>query len=67
MATRIGVLLILVGICLLVVHAVGWTNGDAYDLGGTMAIVGGALGVAVDGEVADDAPSTRRTRHRHSD
>ena len=54
MATRIGALLILVGICLLVVHAVGWVDGDFYDLGGVMAIVGGALGIAVDGEEADD-------------
>lgn len=50
MATRIGVLLIVFGICLLVVHAVGWTDGDAYDLGGILALVVGALGVASDGD-----------------
>ncbi len=54
MAARIGALLILAGICVLVVHAVGWTDGDAYDLGGVLAIVGGALGMAVDGEEADE-------------
>lgn len=53
MATRIGAALILAGICLLVIHAVGWTDGDAYDLGGVLVLVLGALGVAVDGEEAD--------------
>lgn len=53
MATRIGAALILAGVCLLVIHAVGWTNGDAYDLGGVLALVMGALGVAVDGEEVD--------------
>jgi hypothetical protein len=52
MATRIGAALILAGICM-VIHAVGWTNGDAYDLGGVLALVIGALGVAVDGEEVD--------------
>ncbi len=53
MATRIGAAVILAGVCLLVIHAVGWTNGDAYDLGGVLALVIGALGVAVDGEEVD--------------
>ncbi len=50
MATRIGAVLILAGICLLLVHAVGWTDGDAYDLGGVLVMVIGALGIAVAGE-----------------
>jgi hypothetical protein len=62
LATRIGVVLILGGICLLVVHALGWTNGDAYDLGGVLVIVIGALGVAVDGEEADIRSSDFRRR-----
>lgn len=53
MATRIGAAVILAGICLLLIHAVGWVDGDAYDLGGVLAIVVGALGVAVDGEEVD--------------
>lgn len=56
MATRIGAALILIGIGLLVIHAMGWTNGDAYDLGGVLAMVVGALGIAVDGEEADARP-----------
>ncbi len=54
MTTRIGAVLIIGGICMLVIQAVGWTNGDAYDLGGVLAIVVGALGVAVDGEGTDN-------------
>lgn len=53
MTTRIGFAIIATGVILLVFRAVNWVNTEAADIASTLAIVVGALAVAVDGEAAD--------------
>ena len=53
MTTRIGFAIILTGVVLLLFRAVNWVNTEAADIASTLAIVIGALAVAVDGEAAD--------------
>ncbi|MCU1487997.1 MAG: hypothetical protein JWN67_4743 [Actinomycetia bacterium] len=57
MTTRLGGLLILTGIAVLAVRALGVVNGEQWDIGAVLAIVLGALGVAIDGEAADRGDS----------
>ena len=53
-STRIGALIILAGVALIVARAFNWVDTEAADIAATLAIVVGALAVAVDGE-----PQTR--------
>lgn len=56
--SRIGALIILAGAALIAVRAVGLVDSEAADIAATLAIVVGALAVAIDGENADtNAPS----------
>ena len=48
--TRIGALIILAGVALIVARAFNWVDTEAADIAATLAIVVGALAVAVDGE-----------------
>ena len=51
--TRIGFLIIAAGIVLLVLRAINLVDTEAADIASTLAIVVGAVAVAIDGEVAD--------------
>lgn len=51
--TRLGTLIITAGIVLIVLRAVNWVNSEAADIVSTLAIVIGALVVAIDGDNAD--------------
>ncbi len=51
--TRIGTLIIVAGVLLIAARAVGWVDSEAADIAATLAIVVGALAVAIDGENAD--------------
>ncbi|CAN5758751.1 hypothetical protein BH10ACT1_BH10ACT1_31160 [soil metagenome] len=51
--TRIGLAIIAAGIILIVLRAVNWVDTEAADIVSTLAIVVGALAVAIDGESAD--------------
>ena len=51
--TRIGTLVIAVGILLLFLRGSGVIDAEAWDIGGVICIVLGALAVAIDGEAAD--------------
>ncbi len=53
MTTKLGFAIILVGVVLLVLRAVGLVDSDTADIASVLAIVVGALAVAVDGEAAD--------------
>lgn len=49
-ATRIGFVIILAGVALIVARAFNWVDSEAADIAATLAIVLGALAVAVGGE-----------------
>jgi O-antigen ligase len=51
--TRIGFLIIAAGIILIVLRAINMVDTEAADIASTLAIVIGAVAVAIDGEVAD--------------
>lgn len=51
--TRIGALIIAAGVALIAARIMNWVNTEAADIAATLAIVVGALAVAIDGEVAD--------------
>ena len=51
--TRLGFAIIGIGILLLIVRAINWVDSETADILATLAIVVGALAVAVDGESAD--------------
>ncbi|MCU1497255.1 MAG: hypothetical protein JWM47_1208 [Acidimicrobiales bacterium] len=53
MTTRLGILIITAGIVLIVARAVNWVDTEAADIVSTLAIVLGALVVAIDGDSAD--------------
>lgn len=55
--TRIGTLIIVAGVLLIVARAVGWVDSEATDIAATLAIVVGALAIAIDGENADSSRS----------
>lgn len=56
MTTRIGFGIIAAGVVLLVARAVNWVDTEAADIVAVLAVVVGALAVAVDGEAADQDP-----------
>ncbi len=51
--TRIGFFIIAAGIALIVLRAINLVDTEAADIASTLAIVVGAVAVAIDGEVAD--------------
>lgn len=51
--TRIGFLIIAVGVLLLVLRAIGVVDTETADIASVLCIVLGALAVAIDGETAD--------------
>lgn len=53
MTTRLGFAIILAGVALMVLRAISWVDTELADIASVLAIVVGALAVAVDGEVAD--------------
>lgn len=53
MTTRLGLAIIAVGIVLLALRAINWVDSEVADIASVLAIVFGALAVAVDGEAAD--------------
>lgn len=53
MTTRLGFAIIGLGVVLLIVRAVNWVDSELADILSVLAIVVGALAVAVDGEAAD--------------
>ena len=53
MTTRLGLAIIVVGIVLLVLRAINWVDSETADIASVLAIVFGALAVAIDGEAAD--------------
>lgn len=53
MTTRLGFAIIAVGILLLTLRAINWVDSEIADILSVLAIVVGALAVAVDGESAD--------------
>ena len=50
MTTRLGFSIILAGIALLILRATGVVNSELADIAATLALVAGALAVAIDGE-----------------
>lgn len=53
MTTRLGFAIIGIGILLLFFRAINWIDSELADILSVLAIVVGALAVAVDGESAD--------------
>lgn len=53
MTTRLGLAIIVVGIVLLALRAINWVDSEVADIASVLAIVFGALAVAIDGEAAD--------------
>lgn len=51
--TWIGFVIIAAGIALIVLRAINWVDAESTDIVSTLAIVVGALAVAVDGDSAD--------------
>lgn len=51
--TRIGFGIIIVGVALIVLRWIGFLNTEGADIASVMAVVLGALAVAIDGERAD--------------
>jgi hypothetical protein len=51
--TRLGFSIIVAGIALLVLRATGVVNSELADIAATLALVAGALAVAIDGESPD--------------
>lgn len=50
MTTRLGFALIIAGLLVIVMRAVNWVDSEAADIVSTLAIVFGALAVAIDGD-----------------
>ncbi len=53
MTTRLGFVIIFAGIVLIILRAANWIDAEWADIASTLAIVIGALAVAIDGEAAD--------------
>lgn len=59
--TKIGFAIILAGVALICLRAANWVNTEVADIVSVLAIVVGALAVAIDGEVADQST---KPKHR---
>lgn len=53
MTTRVGFAIILLGVALLVARALNWVDSESADIVSTLAIVSGALAVAIAAETPD--------------
>ncbi len=51
--TRVGAAIVIAGIILLLLRATNLVEGDLFDIVSVLALVVGALGIAIDGEAAD--------------
>lgn len=61
MTTRVGFAIIVFGVLLLIARAVNWVDTESADIASTLAIVVGALAVAIAAETpADDEAQNRR-------
>ncbi|HRW36635.1 MAG: hypothetical protein R2702_18780 [Acidimicrobiales bacterium] len=60
MTTRLGFSIILAGIVLIGLRAVNWVDTEIADIASVLAIVVGALMVAIDGEEADASTKPKR-------
>ena len=58
--TRIGFAIIAAGVALLCLRAFNWVDSELADILSVLAIVVGALAVAIDGEAADASTKPRR-------
>lgn len=63
MTTRVGFTIIVAGVVLLFLRAFGMVDTELADIASVLAIVVGALAVAIDGEAADQST---KPRHRDS-
>lgn len=62
MTTKIGFAIILAGVVLIGLRAVNWVDTELADIVSVLAIVVGALAVAIDGEAADQST---KPKHRN--
>lgn len=62
MTTKIGFAIILAGVVLICLRAVNWVDSEMADIVSVLAIVVGALAVAIDGEAADQSTKPNRDR-----
>ncbi len=60
MTTKIGFVIILGGVVIICLRAANWVNTELADIVSVLAIVVGALAVAIDGEVADQSTKPKR-------
>lgn len=60
MTTRIGFAIIFCGVVLIGLRAANWVDSEMADIASVLAIVVGALAVAIDGEEADQSTNPRR-------
>ncbi|MCB1031628.1 MAG: hypothetical protein KDA95_09835 [Acidimicrobiales bacterium] len=61
MMTRIGYAIIVSGVVLIVLRAIGWVDIEIADIASVLLIVVGALAVAVDGEEADASTKPKKS------
>lgn len=60
MTTRIGFAIILAGVVLICLRAANWVDSEMADIASVLAIVVGAVAVAIDGEEADQSTKPNR-------
>jgi hypothetical protein len=60
MTTKIGFAIILAGVLLICLRAANWVDSEMADIASVLAIVVGALAVAIDGEEADQTTKPNR-------
>lgn len=60
MTTRLGFAIIFAGIVLIGLRAANWVDSEVADIASVLAIVVGALMVAIDGEEADASTKPKR-------
>ncbi len=58
--TKVGFAIIAMGVALLVVRAMDWVDSELADILSVLALVVGALAVAIDGEEADESTKPKR-------
>ena len=60
MTTKIGFAIIFAGVILICLRAANWVDSEMADIVSVLAIVVGALAVAIDGEEADQSTKPKR-------
>jgi hypothetical protein len=58
--TKVGFAIIAMGVLLVMARAAGWVDTEVADIASVLAIVVGALAVAIDGEEADESTKPKR-------